>query len=71
MTQTQEIPCEITVARAAPFTPMCMAKIKIGSSTILQIAPISTVFIPTLANPCAVIKAFMPSVSWTKTVPTA
>ena len=70
-THTQEIPCEITVASAAPFTPMPSPKIKIGSSTILQMAPINTVFMLTRAKPCAVMKAFMPRVSCTKIVPSA
>ena len=42
MTHTQEHICEITVARLEPLTPILSAKIKIGSSTILIIAPIST-----------------------------
>ena len=67
MTHMQDIPCEMTVASAAPRTP----KIKIGSSTIFAAAPISTVSIPYFAKPCAVIKAFRPSVSCTKSVPIA
>ena len=39
------------------------AKMKMGSSTVLSPAPISTVFIPTTVKPWAVMKAFMPSVT--------
>ena len=70
-TQTQEMPCEIIVAKAAPRTPIFKPKIKIGSSTILQIAPISTVIMPSLAKPWAVINAFKPRVISTKIVPRA
>ena len=41
-------------ARAAPRTPMPKAKMKMGSSTVLRIAPISTVFMPTTVKPWAV-----------------
>ena len=70
-TQTHDSPCEITVASAAPRTPMPSAKMKIGSRTMLAAAPMSTVSIPVTAKPCAVMKALSPSVSWTKTVPAA
>ena len=70
-TQTQERHWEIMVARAAPRTPIFSAKINSGSSTILATAPISTVRIPIWAKPCAVMKAFMPSVNCTNTVPMA
>ena len=42
---------EITVARAAPRTPMWNPKIKTGSRIMLEIAPISTESIPVFANP--------------------
>ena len=42
-----------------------------GSSAMLQTAPMSTVSMPVVAKPCAVMKAFMPSVSCTKSVPRA
>ena len=70
-TQTHETHCDIIVASAAPLTPICSPKINIGSSTIFDTAPIITVTMPIFAKPCAVINAFMPSVSWTKTVPMA
>ena len=61
--------CEITVARAAPCTPISILKIKIGSIIRLQTAPMDTVIIPILANPCALINAFMPRLNITKSVP--
>ena len=70
-TQMHEHACDIIVASAAPRTPICNPKIKIGSSTMLITAPISTDNIPVFANPCAVINAFNPSVNCTKIVPTA
>ena len=70
-TQTHETHCEITVASAAPLTPILSPKINIGSSTIFDTAPIITVTMPIFAKPCAVINAFMPRVSWTNTVPKA
>ena len=70
-THRQDTHWERMVARAAPFTPMCRAKIKMGSRTMLQTAPIATVSMPILAKPWAVIKAFMPKVSCTKIVPMA
>ena len=70
-THRHDTPCETMVASAAPRTPMPSLKIRIGSSTILHTAPISTVSIPSRAKPWAVMNAFMPSVSWTKTVPMA
>jgi hypothetical protein len=70
-TQMQENAWEITVARAAPRTPMWNPKIKTGSRIILETAPISTESIPVFANPWAVMKLFMPRVSCTKMVPTA
>ena len=70
-TQMHETHCEITVASAAPLTPILSPKINIGSSTIFDTAPIITVTMPIFAKPCAVINAFMPRVSWTNTVPKA
>ena len=71
ITHIHEIPCDITVAIAAPFTPRPSAKIKIGSRMMLHIAPMITVNIPVFENPCAVTKAFMPRVSCTNIVPRA
>ena len=70
-TQTHDTPCERMVAKAAPRTPMWNTKMNSGSSTMLQTAPISTVSMPVFAKPCAVMNAFIPSVSWTKIVPMA
>ena len=70
-TQAQESPWERTVARAAPRTPIPKAKMKSGSKRMLATAPMSTVRIPISAKPWAVMKAFMPRVSWTKRVPKA
>lgn len=50
---------------------MPRAKMNTGSSTMFVTAPMSTVYMPMLAKPCAVMKAFMPSVSCTNTVPSA
>ena len=61
--------CEITVASAAPCTPIFISKIKIGSKIRLQTAPIDTVIIPILAKPCALINAFIPRLNITKSVP--
>lgn len=68
-TQQADRHWERMVASAAPCTCILKTKIKIGSRIMLQAAPISTVSMPILANPCALIKAFMPSVSCTKSVP--
>ena len=68
-TQMVEQAWEITVAIAAPRTPRFIPKMKTGSSTMLQTAPISTESIPVFAKPWAVMNMFMPSVSSTKTVP--
>ena len=50
---------------------MSMANMKMGSRMMLHTAPISTESMPVRAKPWAVMKAFRPSVSWTKTVPSA
>ena len=70
-TQTHDTPCERMVAKAAPLTPMWNTKMNSGSRTMLHTAPIRTVSMPVFAKPCAIMKAFMPSVSWTKIVPMA
>ena len=69
MTQSAEASWEITVASAAPLTPMSSAKMKIGSSTMFRTAPISTVSMPLFANPCALMKPFMPREIITNTLP--
>ncbi len=58
-----------TVATAAPCTPMPSTKIRIGSRMILQTAPTTVVAMLILANPCVVIKGFIPITIITKTVP--
>ena len=60
---------DMTVARAAPFTPMSNQKIKIGSSTMFMNAPIKTEHIATAGRPCVLIKAFNPVDISTKIVP--
>ncbi|MPM43289.1 hypothetical protein SDC9_89962 [bioreactor metagenome] len=69
ITHNAETPCDIIVAKAAPFTPILNTKMKIGSSIMFNIAPTSTVSILVLANPCAVINAFRPKASCTNSVP--
>ena len=71
ITHTADTPWEMIVASAAPRTPICIAKIKIGSRTILHTAPMTTLSILTVANPWAVINAFIPSAACTNKVPTA
>ena len=61
-THAQDRACEMMVAQAAPATPMLKPKMKMGSSTMLATAPMSTESMPVLAKPCAVMNAFMPSV---------
>ena len=63
ITHTADTACDSTVAIAAPCTPRSNTKMKSGSSTMLQSAPMSTVSMLTFANPCAVMNAFIPSVS--------
>lgn len=50
-THTAEQPWAITVASAAPRTPMSRAKMKTGSSTMLTTAPRPTVIIPVRPKP--------------------
>ena len=59
----------ITVAVAAPLTPMSKPNIRIGSSTILITAPITVVSILILAKPWVVINVFMPITDKTNTLP--
>ena len=63
------INCEIIVASAAPLTPIPRMKINTGSRIRLHAAPIDTVSIPVLANPCALIKELRPRLDITKIVP--
>ena len=61
--------CEITVAKAAPFTPMSSQKIKIGSRMIFRKAPISTEPMAIAGRPWALMKEFSPVEISTKIVP--
>ena len=68
-THRAEHPWEITVARAAPRTPMSSMKIKMGSSTMLTAAPTATVIMPIRLNPWALMKGFIPRLIITNRVP--
>ena len=68
-THTAEQPCAITVASAAPWTPISSTKMNTGSRTIFTTAPSPTVIMPISAKPCALIKGFMPRLTITKRVP--
>ena len=57
------------VARAAPRTPMPKPKMKMGSSTMLVTAPMSTVAMEMVEKPWAVMKKFRPRESSTKMLP--
>ena len=63
MTKQVDTPCAITVANAAPLTPMPNPLINMASSTILVTAPTATLHILIKVFPCAVINAFNPNVS--------
>ena len=60
---------EITVATAAPRTPMFSPKIRRGSSTTFTAAPAAMVIIPVRPKPWQLIKPFMPRLSMAKKVP--
>ena len=51
--QAAEAAWEMTVAMAAPCTPMSSAKMKMGSRMIFKTAPISVVTMPMRAKPWA------------------
>ena len=68
-THTADAPWEITVAMAAPRTPISNPKIRTGSRMIFMTAPRRTVIIPIFPNPWALIKLFIPRLVITKTVP--
>ena len=57
------------VANAAPRTPICSAKIKIGSRIILAAAPRNTVIMPIRPKPWELINEFIPSPTITNTLP--
>ena len=52
--------CERTVAAAAPRTPMRNTKMNSGSSTMFATAPSSTVSMPRVAKPWALLYSFLP-----------
>ena len=60
ITNSAERAWEITVAMAAPCTPIPNTKMNNGSSRILHSAPIVTVTMPTRGNPCALMNGFIP-----------
>ena len=62
-------PWEMTVASAAPCTPMPKTKMNTGSRMILATAPKSTVIMPILPKPWLLIKLFIPSPTITNTLP--
>ena len=68
-THTAEHPWAMTVAKAAPFTPMSSRKIKMGSSTMFTTAPSPTVIIPTRPKPWELMKGFIPRPIMTNRVP--
>jgi len=59
----------ITVAQAAPATPILNPKIKTVSRIIFVIAPMITVNIPIVAKPWQVIKKFKPIAIIAKKLP--
>ena len=61
--------CERTVATAAPATPRPSAKMKTGSSRILQTAPISTEAIAMVEKPWQTMNWFRPTDRMANTVP--
>ena len=59
----------MTVAVAAPRTPILRAKIRMGSRMMLHTAPITVVIMLNVAKPWVVTKGFMPITMSTKMVP--
>ena len=49
---TKDTACPITVAHAAPLTPKPQIKMRIGSRTTFNIAPVTIPYIAKLAFPC-------------------
>ena len=68
-TQQADKTWEMTVAIAAPLTPIFSLKMKIGSRIMLASAPRITVIIPIRPKPWALIKGFMPRLIMTKMLP--
>ena len=59
----------MTVAMAAPATPIWKTKMKSGSRRIFRIAPMTTVAMPRPENPWAMRKLFIPPEINAKKVP--
>ena len=68
-TYTQLQSWEITVAAAAPTTPISSTNMNTGSSTMFTTAPSMTEIMPFLAKPWQMMNWFMPRDSRLKTVP--
>ena len=68
-TQAALSPWEITVATAAPFTPMPSPKMNTGSRMMFATAPISTESMAVLGWLWQMIKAFSPRAISTNSVP--
>ena len=68
-TKAQEAHWEITVATAAPATPMSKTKMNNGSRAMLSTAPSMTVAIPSPEKPWQIKKLFMPVAIRAKKVP--
>ena len=68
-THTADTAWDRMVARAAPCTPRSSPKIKMGSSTMLHTAPMTTVSILVVEKPWVVMKLFRPRESCTAMVP--
>ena len=68
-TQMAEQSWEMIVAKAAPWTPMCIPKINRGSRRMFSTAPISIVSIPVFPKPWLLINGFIPRVIITNRVP--
>ena len=68
-TKKADIHCDITVAIAAPLTPILNTNINTGSSIIFAIVPINTVNIPAKEYPCAVMNGFRPALIIDAAVP--
>ena len=69
ITHAADSPWEKMVASAAPRTPMPRPKMSTGSSTMFTTAPSSTVIIPVLPKPWALMKGFIPRLIMTNRVP--
>ena len=68
-TQMADTAWAMMVASAAPWTPIFMPKIKMGSSTMFVTAPMITVSMEVVEKPWVVIKLFRAREIWTNTVP--